>query len=160
MGAIEEITSQEKLVHFDVDGVPDIEHGTSKRKQMHVRVWNPTVANLTLMALGSSAPEIILSLIEVISGKFYSGALGPGTIVGSAAFNLMVRGRQQSHIFTYISCVHLFRVLSRVLRSVHALSVPSLDNVHVIGFRSFSLCARGQSHPMKSGRSTSVESSR
>ena len=25
-----------------------------------VNVWNPTVANLTLMALGSSAPEILL----------------------------------------------------------------------------------------------------
>lgn len=30
-----------------------------------VRVWNETVSNLTLMALGSSAPEILLSLIEV-----------------------------------------------------------------------------------------------
>jgi len=32
---------------------------------MTVRVWNETVSNLTLMALGSSAPEILLSLIEV-----------------------------------------------------------------------------------------------
>ena len=32
---------------------------------VHVRVWNATVANLTLMALGSSAPEILLSVIEV-----------------------------------------------------------------------------------------------
>lgn len=31
-----------------------------------VAVWNPTVANLTLMALGSSAPEILLSCIETI----------------------------------------------------------------------------------------------
>ena len=30
-----------------------------------VRVWNETVSNLTLMALGSSAPEILLSVIEV-----------------------------------------------------------------------------------------------
>ena len=29
-------------------------------------VWNPTVANLSLMALGSSAPEIMLSVIETI----------------------------------------------------------------------------------------------
>jgi solute carrier family 8 (sodium/calcium exchanger) len=49
--------------------------------------WNPTVANLTLMALGSSAPEILLSVIEVASNDFYSGELGPSTIVGSAAFN-------------------------------------------------------------------------
>uniref|UniRef100_A0A915JGW7 Calx-beta domain-containing protein n=1 Tax=Romanomermis culicivorax TaxID=13658 RepID=A0A915JGW7_ROMCU len=55
-----------------------------------VLIWNPTVANLTLMALGSSAPEILLSLIELIGNDFKAGSLGPGTIVGSAAFNLMV----------------------------------------------------------------------
>jgi solute carrier family 8 (sodium/calcium exchanger) len=47
-----------------------------------VRVWNPTVANLTLMALGSSAPEILLSIIEIMGSGFEAGALGPGTIVG------------------------------------------------------------------------------
>ncbi len=54
-------------------------------------VWNATIANLTLMALGSSAPEILLSCIETISflGKA-PGELGPSTIVGSAAFNLLV----------------------------------------------------------------------
>ena len=31
-----------------------------------VNVWNPTVANLTLMALGSSAPEIMLAVLETI----------------------------------------------------------------------------------------------
>lgn len=56
---------------------------------MEVRIWNDTVANLTLMALGSSAPEILLSIIEIVGNDFKSGALGPGTIVGSAAFNLM-----------------------------------------------------------------------
>ncbi|CAF4634789.1 unnamed protein product, partial [Rotaria magnacalcarata] len=44
----------------------------------------------TLMALGSSAPEILLSIIEVVGKNFHSGDLGPGTIVGSAAFNLFV----------------------------------------------------------------------
>ena len=56
---------------------------------MEVRIWNDTVANLTLMALGSSAPEILLSIIEIIGNDFKAGDLGPGTIVGSAAFNLM-----------------------------------------------------------------------
>lgn len=43
------------------------------------------------MALGSSAPEILLSVIETCMtlGKT-SGELGPSTIVGSAAFNLLV----------------------------------------------------------------------
>ena len=53
-------------------------------------VWNATVSNLTLMALGSSAPEILLSVIELLSNNFFSGDLGPSTIVGSAAFNLFV----------------------------------------------------------------------
>lgn len=48
------------------------------------------MANLSLMALGSSAPEIILSVIEIVAGSFFAGALGPSTIVGSAAFNLFV----------------------------------------------------------------------
>lgn len=49
------------------------------------------MANLTLMAFGSSAPEIILSVLEAVKdlGK-KSGELGPSTIVGSAAFNLLV----------------------------------------------------------------------
>jgi len=53
-------------------------------------VWNATIANLSLMALGSSAPEILLSVLETMQrlGK-PSGALGPSTIVGSAAFNLL-----------------------------------------------------------------------
>lgn len=57
---------------------------------VEVRVWNDTVANLTLMALGSSAPEILLSVIEISGKGFEAGELGPGTIVGSAAFNLLV----------------------------------------------------------------------
>jgi solute carrier family 8 (sodium/calcium exchanger) len=42
------------------------------------------------MALGSSAPEILLSIIEVYAQNFDAGDLGPGTIVGSAAFNMFV----------------------------------------------------------------------
>jgi len=52
--------------------------------------FSETVANLTLMALGSSAPEILLSIIEIIGKNFDAGELGPGTIVGSAAFNLLI----------------------------------------------------------------------
>jgi solute carrier family 8 (sodium/calcium exchanger) len=49
------------------------------------------VANLTLMALGSSAPEILLSVIETMGGLGKCpGELGASTIVGSAAFNLLV----------------------------------------------------------------------
>lgn len=42
------------------------------------------------MALGSSAPEIILTVFEICADGFFAGALGPSTIVGSAAFNGLV----------------------------------------------------------------------
>jgi len=58
-------------------------------EEVEVEVWNSTVANLTLMALGSSAPEILLAVVETVSLTFEAGDLGPGTIVGSAAFNLL-----------------------------------------------------------------------
>ena len=47
-------------------------------RDVEVRVWNDTIANLTLMALGSSAPEIILNVIEIIGSNFVAGELGPG----------------------------------------------------------------------------------
>ena len=84
MCAIEKITSKTKYIkvasNYAKGGVEEIE----------IRIWNDTVANLTLMALGSSAPEILLSCIEIIFGGFHSGELGPSTIVGSAAFNLLI----------------------------------------------------------------------
>ncbi|KAL6105218.1 slc8a3 [Pungitius sinensis] len=82
MAAIEVITSQEREL---VIKRPNGETTTTT-----IRVWNETVSNLTLMALGSSAPEILLSLIEVCGHGFQSGELGPATIVGSAAFNMFV----------------------------------------------------------------------
>ncbi|KAI5642811.1 calx-beta domain-containing protein [Phthorimaea operculella] len=81
MAAIEVITSREKEVRVRRNGSEQI---------IVVRVWNETVANLTLMALGSSAPEILLSVIEIAGKNFEAGELGPGTIVGSAAYNLFV----------------------------------------------------------------------
>ncbi|XP_034053756.1 sodium/calcium exchanger 3 isoform X1 [Gymnodraco acuticeps] len=82
MAAIEVITSQEREL---VIKKPNGETTTTM-----IRVWNETVSNLTLMALGSSTPEILLTLIEVCGHGFVSGELGPATIVGSAAFNMFV----------------------------------------------------------------------
>ena len=59
--------------------------------QKKMKFWNPTVANLSLMALGSSAPEILLSVIETVGNLGgCPGELGASTIVGSASFNLLV----------------------------------------------------------------------
>lgn len=83
MGAIEEITSQKVLV--------PIEDKEGNKYNVKIARWNKTVANLTLMALGSSAPEILLAVLETSQnlGKC-PGELGASTIVGSAAFNLLV----------------------------------------------------------------------
>jgi len=67
-----------------------VDRSNGETMVVNVRIWNETVSNLTLMALGSSAPEIMLSIIEVVGNNFNAGDLGPGTIVGSAAFNLFV----------------------------------------------------------------------
>eukprot|EP00927_Polykrikos_kofoidii_P066713 TRINITY_DN6226_c0_g2_i1.p1 TRINITY_DN6226_c0_g2~~TRINITY_DN6226_c0_g2_i1.p1 ORF type:complete len:1109 (-),score=178.28 TRINITY_DN6226_c0_g2_i1:432-3758(-) len=82
MGAIEEITSTEKVVWLEVR--------QGAKHKFHVKVWNDTVANLTLMALGSSAPEILLNVVELWGNDFFAGELGPSTIVGSAAFNMLI----------------------------------------------------------------------
>lgn len=78
MLSIEKITS--------IDRIITRKDGTKYR----VRTWNDTVANLTLMAMGSSAPEIMVNVVEITGAGFYSGDLGPSTVVGSAAFNLLV----------------------------------------------------------------------
>merc|ERR550537_742167 len=83
MTAIEVITSQEKTVNV-------VDQKTKESRKFRLKVWNDTVANLTLMALGSSAPEILLSIIELLGNNWFSGELGPSTVVGSAAFNLFV----------------------------------------------------------------------
>ncbi|XP_036363729.1 sodium/calcium exchanger 2-like isoform X4 [Octopus sinensis] len=86
MSSIEVITSQKKTVYkWDEE--------RQERIAKEVMVWNETVANLTLLALGSSAPEILLATIEnVLRLGDQSGEknLGTFTIVGSAAFNLLM----------------------------------------------------------------------
>lgn len=83
MSAIEIITSKEKAIRVT-------DKQTGKERIVTVKIWNETVSNLTLMALGSSAPEILLSAIEICGNNFDAGELGPSTIVGSAAFNLLI----------------------------------------------------------------------
>jgi solute carrier family 8 (sodium/calcium exchanger) len=84
MCAIEKITSKTQTIKI---ASTDTESGIEEVK---IKVWNNTVANLTLMALGSSAPEILLSVVGVVGNNMLSDELGPSTIVGSAAFNLLV----------------------------------------------------------------------
>lgn len=84
MDAIEVITSKRRVIM-------KLDPYSQELVRTKVNVWNPTVANLSLMALGSSAPEILLNVIETM-GTLGSkpGELGPSTIVGSAAFNFLI----------------------------------------------------------------------
>nr|XP_060614399.1 sodium/calcium exchanger 1-like [Anolis sagrei ordinatus] len=82
MSSIEVITSQEKEI--------TIKKPNGETTTTTIRIWNETVSNLTLMALGSSAPEILLSIIEIVGHNFNAGDMGPSTIVGSAAFNMFI----------------------------------------------------------------------
>ena len=85
MCSIEVITSKKrKVVKWDEEKQEKVER--------EVLVWNETVANLTLMALGSSAPEILLAVVETVMklGQVTGDGLGTFTIIGSAAFNLLI----------------------------------------------------------------------
>ena len=84
MAAIEVITSKETTIQRK-------NKKTGILEEIVIKVWNPTVANLSLMALGSSAPEILLAVIGTVNTlDAQPDVLGPATIVGSAAFNLLV----------------------------------------------------------------------
>lgn len=85
MASIEVITAKEKVITY--------QNASGETQEITVLVWNETVANLSLMALGSSAPEIMLAVVETIgdlSKPPQEDGLGPSTIVGSAAFNLFI----------------------------------------------------------------------
>ena len=84
MVGIEKITSKTKIIRVSN---PKSKGGV---EEIEVKVWNDTVANLSLMAFGTSAPEILLNVIGICGNNFKAGDLGPATIVGSAAFNLLV----------------------------------------------------------------------
>jgi solute carrier family 8 (sodium/calcium exchanger) len=88
--AIEVITSQQGERWIAIEETTDSNKIDQRLVKQRYMVWNDTVANLTLMALGSSAPEILLSCLELIGQRFFAGKLGPSTIVGSAAFNFFM----------------------------------------------------------------------
>ncbi len=73
MSSIETITSKKQKIRYPDPGEKD------KYLIIEVRTWNDTIANLTLMALGSSSLEILLPIIEIVCNRFEAGELGPGT---------------------------------------------------------------------------------
>lgn len=112
MCSIEVITSKKRtVVRWDEE--------KQERVEKEVLVWNETVANLTLMALGSSAPEILLAVVETAFtlGKDNGDSLGTFTIIGSAAFNLFL-----------ITAICVMSVPSPDVKSIKELGVFALTS--------------------------------
>ncbi|KAG8370639.1 hypothetical protein BUALT_Bualt13G0004200 [Buddleja alternifolia] len=70
--------------------VEEIDPLTNAKVVKYKKVWNYTISDIALLAFGTSFPQISLATIDAIRniGKLYAGGLGPGTLVGSAAFDL------------------------------------------------------------------------
>ncbi|XP_021643418.2 magnesium/proton exchanger isoform X1 [Hevea brasiliensis] len=70
--------------------VVEIDPDTSTEVIRYEKVWNYAIADISLLAFGTSFPQISLATIDAIRniGNLYAGGLGPGTLVGSAAFDL------------------------------------------------------------------------
>lgn len=49
---------------------------------------SPAVAGVTIAAPGTSAPELGTALVDILGDNSGGGAIGVGTVLGSAAFNL------------------------------------------------------------------------
>ncbi|BFZ12401.1 hypothetical protein BsWGS_15440 [Bradybaena similaris] len=82
MAAIEVIISHKKVVEVSMTDGSTI--------TVTERIWSETVADLTLVTVGSSASVILLSIVEVCGNGFQVGDLGPSTAIGSAAYNLFI----------------------------------------------------------------------
>lgn len=70
--------------------IVEIDPYTKNEVIRYEKVWNYTIADISLLAFGTSFPQISLATIDAIRniGNLYAGGLGPGTLVGSAAFDL------------------------------------------------------------------------
>ena len=58
--------------------------------EIKVHLWHPTVAALTIGVVGTSAPELLIPLIEIFYSGFEGDELGPSLIVGSGAYHLLL----------------------------------------------------------------------
>ena len=114
MSSIEVITSKKrKVLRYDPE--------RGEKVETEIFFWNETVANLTLMALGSSAPEILLAVIETIQElgvEKDEDSLGTFTIVGSASFNLFL-----------ITAICVVSVPTNTVKKIHEFGVFMLTSI-------------------------------
>lgn len=83
MDAIAKITSKTEMLEVcDAEG---------KRMMIGIPVWNARMANVTLVALASAAPELFLCFFSTFADiESVPQDIGPMALVGSASFNLLV----------------------------------------------------------------------
>ncbi|AQK48483.1 Magnesium/proton exchanger [Zea mays] len=82
--------SMEQIMRHSREVVVGVDPRTGAPVVRRDKVWNYTVADIALLAFGTSFPQISLATIDAIRnlGQLTAGGLGPGTLVGSAAFDL------------------------------------------------------------------------
>jgi len=83
MESVETITSWMKKYSAVLD------HETGKSKEIVVKIWNQSVANI-FTVLVSTSPLIFFCITEIWANGFKMGEFGPFTIIGSSAFNLFI----------------------------------------------------------------------
>lgn len=90
------------------------------------------VAGATLMAVGSSAPELFISIIALLRPGGHE-AIGMGTIVGSAIFNMLFIVGASAYIhFTVVSWKPIIRDISFYALSVFILIFAFQDGQIVV----------------------------
>ena len=86
------------------------------------------IAGATFMALGSSAPEFFISLFAVLRPAASEQAIGAGTIVGSAIFNILVIvGASALFRRAYLTWQPVVRDLSFYILTILVLLFTFLD---------------------------------
>jgi hypothetical protein len=115
METFEEITSlQRQVLRQERD---------NQMQKVPTLVWNATVASLTLTALGVSAPEIMLALVEaVLSLDRTPGQLGSSTILGMMQTRISSCGISMFVLTAAFlqHCTVLLLVLTTDMTALHA----------------------------------------
>lgn len=90
---------------------------------------------MVIKALGSSAPEILLSIIEIVANQFRAGDLGPGTIVGSfwKIFVSMKKKNYSSEIWDDKKSLkfHFFRIFPLLKISLSCIFLKFHQKSHI-----------------------------
>ncbi|AQK39415.1 Magnesium/proton exchanger [Zea mays] len=84
--------SIEQIMRHSREVVVGVDPRTGAPVVRRDKVWNYTIADIALLAFGTNFPQISLATIDAIRnlGQLTAGGLGPGTLIGSMAFDLFL----------------------------------------------------------------------